>query len=406
MQTSFLTRLSNDSRSRERAGSEGGGVARTYHFWRGTSSFWFDGAVVSGATREMLYPLMFLLSIGLLSLVFFTMFLPKLGNDGFWLLLAAYSMMLALTLSFFFLTMFTEPGYLPHSNLLRVPLCLETDDAKNKAILREISGDTCVLPAEEVPAAAAPLISEAQVGLEPQGASEAQRELVVSEAQGGPGVSEAQGEAEAQGESEGSFRPPRVRVAPDPGSSKPATLPPTAGPGETAVVGAERPLHLADYAAFCSTCKIFRLERSHHCVRCNACVRMFDHHCMVANNCIGIRNFRYFFGLNVSGLMLTLFFMTSAVLANMKLAGLGTMAYSLVFYAILLQCLFIISFCLFNISIYLFSGQTAKEFFKDVRLSKNPREKHDVLGVVGSLVKFSEPIPPEEVRDFESLEAA
>ncbi|XP_051146065.1 probable protein S-acyltransferase 22 [Andrographis paniculata] len=59
-----------------------------------------------------------------------------------------------------------------------------------------------------------------------------------------------------------------------------------------------------DQLYFCSLCRVEVLKYSKHCRVCNKCVDNFDHHCRWLNNCIGKRNYRKFFALMVSGLLL------------------------------------------------------------------------------------------------------
>ena len=60
-----------------------------------------------------------------------------------------------------------------------------------------------------------------------------------------------------------------------------------------------------DMNKFCSTCQIYKTNRSHHCKSCDNCVEIFDHHCPYINNCIGGRNYAYFFIFVVSLTLLT-----------------------------------------------------------------------------------------------------
>ncbi|CAL5355014.1 unnamed protein product [Camellia sinensis] len=55
---------------------------------------------------------------------------------------------------------------------------------------------------------------------------------------------------------------------------------------------------------YCSLCEVEVFKYSKHCRVCDKCVDRFDHHCRWLNNCIGRRNYRQFFTLMVSALVL------------------------------------------------------------------------------------------------------
>ncbi|GER31818.1 S-acyltransferase [Striga asiatica] len=55
---------------------------------------------------------------------------------------------------------------------------------------------------------------------------------------------------------------------------------------------------------YCSLCEVEVYKYSKHCRICDKCVDRFDHHCRWLNNCIGRRNYRKFFTLMVSALLL------------------------------------------------------------------------------------------------------
>nr|KJB80281.1 hypothetical protein B456_013G090000 [Gossypium raimondii] len=57
---------------------------------------------------------------------------------------------------------------------------------------------------------------------------------------------------------------------------------------------------------YCSLCEVEVFKYSKHCRVCDKCVDRFDHHCRWLNNCIGQRNYRQFFALMVSALLLAL----------------------------------------------------------------------------------------------------
>ncbi|GJN30663.1 hypothetical protein PR202_gb18988 [Eleusine coracana subsp. coracana] len=55
---------------------------------------------------------------------------------------------------------------------------------------------------------------------------------------------------------------------------------------------------------FCSLCEAAVLKNSKHCRVCDKCVEGFDHHCRWLNNCIGKRNYKGFFILMASAVVL------------------------------------------------------------------------------------------------------
>ncbi|KAH7516004.1 hypothetical protein FEM48_Zijuj10G0088500 [Ziziphus jujuba var. spinosa] len=55
---------------------------------------------------------------------------------------------------------------------------------------------------------------------------------------------------------------------------------------------------------YCSLCEVEVFKYSKHCRVCDKCVDRFDHHCRWLNNCIGKKNYRQFFTLMVTALLL------------------------------------------------------------------------------------------------------
>ncbi|KAL5218403.1 hypothetical protein ABZP36_019087 [Zizania latifolia] len=65
---------------------------------------------------------------------------------------------------------------------------------------------------------------------------------------------------------------------------------------------------------FCSLCEAEVLKNSKHCRVCDKCVDGFDHHCRWLNNCIGKRNYKGFFLLMTSAVLLLVMQWLSGVL--------------------------------------------------------------------------------------------
>ncbi|XP_022945649.1 probable protein S-acyltransferase 22 [Cucurbita moschata] len=65
---------------------------------------------------------------------------------------------------------------------------------------------------------------------------------------------------------------------------------------------------------YCSLCEVEVFKYSKHCRVCDKCVDRFDHHCRWLNNCIGRRNYRQFFTLMVTSLLLLIVQWSSGIL--------------------------------------------------------------------------------------------
>ncbi|EYU28813.1 hypothetical protein MIMGU_mgv1a003797mg [Erythranthe guttata] len=65
---------------------------------------------------------------------------------------------------------------------------------------------------------------------------------------------------------------------------------------------------------YCSLCEVEVFKYSKHCRVCDKCVDRFDHHCRWLNNCIGKRNYRKFFTLMVSSLLLLILQWSTGIL--------------------------------------------------------------------------------------------
>ncbi|KAJ4974746.1 hypothetical protein NE237_007920 [Protea cynaroides] len=55
---------------------------------------------------------------------------------------------------------------------------------------------------------------------------------------------------------------------------------------------------------YCSLCEVEVFKYSKHCRVCDKCVDRFDHHCRWVNNCIGQKNYRQFFTLMITAILL------------------------------------------------------------------------------------------------------
>ncbi|KAI8527561.1 hypothetical protein RHMOL_Rhmol12G0084500 [Rhododendron molle] len=65
---------------------------------------------------------------------------------------------------------------------------------------------------------------------------------------------------------------------------------------------------------YCSLCEVEVFKNSKHCRVCDKCVDNFDHHCRWLNNCIGKHNYRQFFILMTSSLLLLILQWSTGIL--------------------------------------------------------------------------------------------
>nr|XP_043606280.1 probable protein S-acyltransferase 22 [Erigeron canadensis] len=70
---------------------------------------------------------------------------------------------------------------------------------------------------------------------------------------------------------------------------------------------------------YCNLCEVEVYKYSKHCRVCDKCVDRFDHHCRWLNNCIGKRNYKKFFALMVSALLLLIHQWSTGIVVLIRL---------------------------------------------------------------------------------------
>lgn len=328
-------------------------IRQTFEYWKGTNSFLLSGKIVLGPEDDTLLAKLFIILIGLFSFIFYFVFLPQTPSRYYHPLLAAFSVSLLLFSGFYILTAIVEPGYLPHQNLLRVPETLNVQNEINQVIIKTISGT----------------FDYTFNGLNNINPSSNRRN-------GSGGVDRGQGnDPNASQQIKENNDDQHEAVAIDADQQAPAQA-----------------------GKYCVYCKVYKLERTAHCSKCNACVRVFDHHCSLANNCVGKRNYKYFLGMVVSGLVLTALFVTALVFFYLASSGLNSGAYRFFFVVMGVHCLFAFCFCLFHLSLCLFMGKTTKEFMSGVSSTGKSTEKWDWFWKSDSLINFKQLIPADKAN--------
>lgn len=143
---------------------------------------------------------------------------------------------------------------------------------------------------------------------------------------------------------------------------------------------------------YCSSCKIWRPLRSHHCKDCDGCVETHDHHCAWLNNCVGRRNYRYFFAFVSEASTLSLLLVLFSLLYLARRTGgdigwdfrepairaqyVGGSASDRVALAMLIYGVFAFCFPFALVSYHLFliaRGETTREYINSKKFLKKDR---------------------------------
>ena len=89
----------------------------TFNFWKGNNEFKLNGKVVMGPAKDKIYMKAFLIAVLVYVFLFYCEIYPNI-NDIY--VLIGFTISFILFSIFLILTIITEPGYLPHQNLLRI----------------------------------------------------------------------------------------------------------------------------------------------------------------------------------------------------------------------------------------------------------------------------------------------
>lgn len=151
---------------------------------------------------------------------------------------------------------------------------------------------------------------------------------------------------------------------------------------------------------YCVFCKINKPLRTHHCTTCNACVRVFDHHCYLVNNCIGKRNYKYFILCVFFGFVVNMVFIFAGLAVYEGVVFKGSFATALFVWILLSHSMLIMMYCLFQLSLCLFMGQTTKEFMDEIFVEGPNVEKPDLFSSAETLVKFDDQLTEDRKKQL------
>ena len=151
----------------------------------------------------------------------------------------------------------------------------------------------------------------------------------------------------------------------------------------------------------CDKCNIAKLPlRSHHCEKCDRCVRGFDHHCWVLAGCIGENNrFKFIFFLLFQNI--SLFYSICGILKLLNNEEIESLIYLLTF-LFSVMCLFgIIFFWVFLCHIYLLlTNQTTYEIFNENNcpyITIFAEERNKILAQKGIVVEINTKYRPFDI---------
>lgn len=401
MQTSFVSKISHEDSTSTRnikycfETSIEEKNYKTHHFWKGNNEFRLSGKLVTGPKSDKIVMKACLVAIVLVAFVFYAEILPQLEEDYYYHFLIGFTISLLLFFIFFFLTSFTEPGYLPHQNLLRVPETLKTDSKENKDIIIKISGssdyhfekinDINVMSRKE---------SELTGG---EGDETSDRQLhYISESSNNTRVAEFLFDS----------RPDPTydidnNIGPsDTSSNSNSNLEEEMQNSDILVINSE--LNMKELR-FCFFCKVFKLERTSHCSKCNCCVRMFDHHCVLVNNCIGKRNYKFFILLVFFAALLNFYLIFSLYFIYYQPTNLFSLPLTIFYFVVCLQSLLIFGLFVFHFVLFCVFGKTTNEFLKDKRAERGQKEFFDGFEISSSLINFEKDLKSNQVSWLNDL---
>ena len=113
---------------------------RVFEKWKGNNIFLNKGKIILGPKKNVYNIIIFISIILFFSSMFYFLIAPCFKEDYKTIMISGFTFFLTIFLYFYFLIVFTEPGYLPHKNLLKSQKNLNLKNNENKKIFEYISG--------------------------------------------------------------------------------------------------------------------------------------------------------------------------------------------------------------------------------------------------------------------------
>jgi hypothetical protein len=414
MQTSFLSKISDDKdSSRElvpRVISEEPELdIRVFNYWKGTSQFFLKGRLMLGPKEEMFFAYMFLGLLAILTFSFYSIILPSLQNRYKVPLGCGFLFGLGFFLTFYFLTATTDPGYLPHDNILNYPPALNLETENDRCLYKTISGSKRAIENVSKEENGGNKVDEPNF-VEELRMSDNKAKKIHENHEEAKKSDEVKYES-AQDEDDKMAEQARINLQlelqqlpiattalenKNANENKPSQ---SEIPTDTITIRVE---NFREARRFCLYCKIYKLENTYHCVKCNCCVRVFNHHCMLVNNCIGKRNYKYFILLVFFGFLLNLYFVTCLVLYHEKAGSSANYLYKFLFFLSIFQGIMIFCFCIYYlVNFLLFQGRRPITRPEDSKLN-DEAEHNDMCSISPSLIDFSRGVDVEDAHLLET----
>ncbi|KAK9489427.1 DHHC palmitoyltransferase-domain-containing protein [Lipomyces doorenjongii] len=145
---------------------------------------------------------------------------------------------------------------------------------------------------------------------------------------------------------------------------------------------------------YCSKCKCWKPDRTHHCSTCGTCVLRMDHHCPWFSSCIGYDNHKYFilFLIYVVGFCLVSFFASGIVLLD----WIDRSEYLDTYISLNWVFLFIVSI-IFGIAVCIFLGYQLYLLFSNKTTIEAMETQRYKSSVASSSYRYSQPPSSESV---------
>lgn len=400
MQTSFLSKLSGHEEEQVENSVPDGPkyivTPRVYQHWPGTHQFFMKGKIMGGPFRDNFVYFLFVMALLGHALLFTFVLVPEVEPSFHTYLLSIYWIFFGLTMIFYFLTSFTEPGLIPTKKFLNVASTVnkENQEIQKLGLLTkylkgfyssvltlhwqrqwENESEESLSHMSRVKLKDVKLmkksiedieeVDEDNIGAEfgdnreyhddvltyksedkreheqeaqpKQDESEKEQDAVVDDVDNMNDINDNK-EVEAANQ-----------IIPNPNDDSftcqhlnPKNL------------KSDKNWLLEEYhSKFCLHCEVYKTKNAEHCKDCNSCVRVRNHHSVFVNNCIGKRNYKHFISLIICLLFLNVYFIATLFMALPHLMLVDMNLYRTFMVLVFLQSVLVSGYCFFHLFLFI-----------------------------------------------------